>query len=201
MSRREREKERHRREILNAACQVFSSKGFQNATIADVSKASEFSIASIYKHFESKEDIYHSLIEDTLQMYYETMEEAVKGIKSPLAQIQKAIDTTLDMLQDNRAFLEFFLGEFRPSSGYKDDELSRKSMEAYIRLVGFFAARFEQGIEAGEVAKYDPTFLAIGLLGNLFTMTMFWIYFQQVDLSEVDRSIVYRIFFDRIALK
>jgi TetR/AcrR family transcriptional regulator len=201
MSRREREKERHRSEILNAACQVFSAKGFQNATIADVSKASEFSIASIYKHFESKEDIYHSLIEDTLQMYYETLEETVKGVKSPLGQIQKAVDTTLDMLQDNRAFLEFFLGEFRPSSGNADDELSRKSMDAYIRLVTFFAGRFAQATEAGEVADFDPTFLSIGLLGNVFTFTMYWIYFQQVDLREVDRSLVSRIFFERIALK
>ena len=67
-NRRERERTRHRQEILDASCEVFSEKGYRNATIADISKRSEFSIASIYKHFESKEDLYHSLIEDTLEM-------------------------------------------------------------------------------------------------------------------------------------
>lgn len=201
MNRRERERERHRREILNAACQVFSDKGFKNASIKDISDAAEFSIASIYKHFESKEDIYHSLIEDTLQMYYETLEQEVKGIQSPLEQIRRAIDKTLGMLQENRAFLEFFVGEFRPAANFEEDELARKSMESYTRLVAFFTGRFASAIQAGEVADIDPVFLSIGLLGNIFTFTSYWIYFQQIDLNDVDRTLIPRIFFEKIALK
>jgi len=201
MNRRERERERHRREILKAACQVFSDKGFKNTSIKDISDAAEFSIASIYKHFESKEDIYHSLVEDTLQMYYDTLEEEVKGIKSPLEQIRRAIDKTLAMLQENRAFLEFFVGEYRPASNTDEDGLARKSMDAYTRLLAFYTGRFAEAIEAGEVANIDPVFLSIGLLGNIFTFTSYWIYFQRIDLNEADRTLIPRIFFEQIALK
>ena len=113
-----------RERIIDAAKGIFAAKGFRNTTIADISKRSEFSIASIYKHFESNEDLYHSLIEDTLQMAHTKMEEAVTGIESPLAQIRAGLDAILDLFLDNRAFLEFFVGEFRISPNLAEDPLA-----------------------------------------------------------------------------
>ena len=199
-SRRERERARHRQEILDAACEVFSAKGYRSTTIADISKRSEFSIASIYKHFESKEDIYHSLIEDTLEMCYVKLEEAVRGIDSPLAQIRKSIDTIVDMFHENRAFLEFLVAEYRPRADLEDNPLARKSMDSYRRFLEFFAERFESAIERKEVADFEPIYLAIGLLGNVFTFASFWIYFEALELSEVQRNLITDIFFSKIAL-
>ncbi|MFH2004971.1 MAG: TetR/AcrR family transcriptional regulator [bacterium] len=200
LNRRERERARHRQEILDASCQVFSSKGYRSTTIADISKRSEFSIASIYKHFESKEDIYHSLIEDTLEMCYAKLEQAVRGIDSPLAQIRKSIDTIVDLFQDNRAFLEFLVAEYRPRADLEDNSLARKSMDSYRRFLEFFADRFAAAIERKEVADFEPIYLSIGLLGNIFTFASYWIYFDALDLSVVQRSLITDIFFSKIAL-
>lgn len=200
MSRRERERVRHRQEILDAACQEFSEKGFRNTTIADISKRSEFSIASIYKHFESKEDLYHSLIEDTLQMAHTKMEEAVKGIESPLAQIRAGLDAILNLFLDNRAFLEFFVGEFRISPNLAEDPLAAKSMDAYRLFIEFFALRFEQAVAQEEVARFDPIDLAVGMMGHIFIFSNYWIFFGQKPLKDVDRTVIPRLFFERIAL-
>jgi AcrR family transcriptional regulator len=199
-SRRERERNRHRQEILDASCLVFSEKGFKNTTIADISKRSEFSIASIYKHFESKEDIYHSLIEDTLEMAYVELEKAVQGVDSPLAQIRNAVDAILDLFNDNRAFLEFLIAEYRPSADLEEKPLARKSMDAYRRWLEFFADRFDAAIQAGECADFPPIYLAIGLLGNLFTFTSYWIYFDALDLAAAERGLIMDIFFSKIDL-
>jgi AcrR family transcriptional regulator len=200
-TRRERERARHRQEILDASCQVFSEKGFKNTTIADISKRSEFSIASIYKHFESKEDIYHSLIEDTLEMAYAELEKSTQGVDSPLQQIHNGMDAILDLFTDNRAFLEFFIAEYRPSADLDQKPLARKSMDSYRRFLEFFAERFAMAVEAKEVADFPPIYLAIGLLGNIFTMTSYWIYFDALDLAKAERGLIKDIFFSKIALK
>lgn len=200
LTRRERERARHRQEILDASCQVFSEKGFKNTTIADISKRSEFSIASIYKHFESKEDIYHSLIEDTLEMAYAELEKATQGVDSPLQQIHNAIDAILDLFTDNRAFLEFLIAEYRPTVDLDERPLARKSMDSYRRFLEFFAERFAMAVEAKECVDFPPTYLAIGLLGNIFTMTSYWIYFDALDLAQAERGLIKDIFFSKIAL-
>jgi AcrR family transcriptional regulator len=202
VTRRERERARHRQEILDASCEVFSEKGYRKTTIADISKRSEFSIASIYKHFESKEDIYHSLIEDYLQMYHEQLEETVQGIDSPLQKIRTCVAKTLDMLAEHRVFMGFFVGEWRPSADEDEDELARKSMDSYRMIVTFMAELFEQAQAQKEVVDdVSPTYLAIGLLGEIFIFGSYWIYFEPINLSDSDKELIPRIFFDRIALE
>ncbi|MDY0001641.1 MAG: TetR/AcrR family transcriptional regulator [Polyangia bacterium] len=193
---------RHRQEILDASCVVFSEKGYRNTTIADISKRSEFSIASIYKHFESKEDIYHSLIEDYLEMYHSELEAVARNISSPLEQLRACITRTYDLLVEHRVFMEFFVGEWRPAADLETDELARKSMDAYSKLVMFMAERFERAAKLGEVVDdINPIYLAIGLLGQLFIFGSYWIYFEHVSLAEAPKELIPRIFFDRIALK
>ena len=111
-----------------------------------------------------------------------------------------SIEAILDMFQDNRAFLEFFIGEYRPSYDADANALSRKSMDSYRRFLEFFAVRFGAAIEEGEVADFEPTHLAIGLLGNIFTMSSYWIYFDALDMSDAQRHLISDIFFSKIAL-
>ncbi|RKY64298.1 MAG: TetR/AcrR family transcriptional regulator, partial [Candidatus Latescibacterota bacterium] len=47
-TRREREREAHRREILEAAGRVFARKGFAGATMDEIAQEAEFSKAALY---------------------------------------------------------------------------------------------------------------------------------------------------------
>ena len=61
--------------------------------------------------------------------------------------------------------------------------------------------RFAMAVEAKEVADFPPIYLAIGLLGNIFTMTSYWIYVDALDLANAERGLIKEIFFSKIALK
>lgn len=52
----------HRDKILTAAEQIFFEKGFEETTISDISKASQYSRRTLYAYFDSKEDIRNHLI-------------------------------------------------------------------------------------------------------------------------------------------
>ena len=135
-------------------------------------------------------------------MYHSALESTVQGIESPLAQIRACVDKTLDMVAEHKVFMDFFVGEWRPSSNEDEDELARKSMDSYRRIVTFMAERFAEAQTRGEVVDdVEPTYLAIGLLGEIFIFGSYWIYFDPINLSESDKNLIPRIFFDQIALK
>jgi AcrR family transcriptional regulator len=68
--RREREKERRREEILNAAKELFITNGLTLTTIEDIAKKVELSQGAIYLYFKNKEELYASLNLMTLQFIY-----------------------------------------------------------------------------------------------------------------------------------
>lgn len=68
----------HREEIMRAAETLFSEKGYEQTTIEDISKLSEYSRRTIYAYYESKEDILHHIIEKGLILLKHEIEEAVR---------------------------------------------------------------------------------------------------------------------------
>lgn len=52
----------HRHQIILAAEELFSEKGFAQTTIDDISKASQYSRRTVYAYYDSKEDLLHHII-------------------------------------------------------------------------------------------------------------------------------------------
>lgn len=67
----------HREQIMKAAEGLFSEKGFDQTTIEDISRASEYSRRTIYAYYESKDDILHHIIESGLILLKKEVESAV----------------------------------------------------------------------------------------------------------------------------
>src|SRR5438477_8163229 len=62
--RQERDREAVRRAILDAARELFVSEGFNNVSIRKIAERIEYSPASIYSYFPSKDDIFFELAEE-----------------------------------------------------------------------------------------------------------------------------------------
>jgi AcrR family transcriptional regulator len=58
-----------RRRIQEAARTVFAERGYAGASIELIARAAQLSVGAIYLYFRSKEDLYTSLIEDTLTVF------------------------------------------------------------------------------------------------------------------------------------
>ncbi len=61
--RRERAREHTRRDILLCAAGVFARRGYAAATLQELADAAGFAAPSLYRYFESKEEIFRSLVE------------------------------------------------------------------------------------------------------------------------------------------
>ena len=61
---RDEKSERSRRQVLDAALQLFSHQGYRATTVRDIADAARVSTGNVYHHFSDKEAIFRSLLEE-----------------------------------------------------------------------------------------------------------------------------------------
>jgi len=96
-------KERRREDILGAAKRVFAKKGFHATTIADVAKAARISYGSVYWYFDSKDALFHALMDSEELALRRHIDNAVAGIDP-----RSAVDGEAAFRASVRATFEFF---------------------------------------------------------------------------------------------
>ena len=60
---RERQRERRRGTILDAAWELIGEKGFEDTSVEEIAERSEVGVATVYNYFGTKNDLLHVLLE------------------------------------------------------------------------------------------------------------------------------------------
>ncbi len=74
-SRKERERELRRNDIIDAAEKLFFSKGYDNVSMSEIAKEADMARATIYQYFKNKKDI-------NLYEMFEKIPEDLTGIEN-----------------------------------------------------------------------------------------------------------------------
>ena len=77
--RKEREKQQRREEIMQAAEEVFFSKGFEKSTMDDVAEKAELSKGTLYLYFKSKEDLHMAVARKAIHLLRDYTSKATEG--------------------------------------------------------------------------------------------------------------------------
>jgi AcrR family transcriptional regulator len=94
-----------RRRIMDAALELFATKGFHNTSISKISKAAEVSKGLMYNYFSSKEELLRAILMDAYEEGAKMMEDEMKLPSTPREHILHIIDSFEDML---RTRLKYF---------------------------------------------------------------------------------------------
>lgn len=73
--RKEREKEQRRQDIIDAAERVFFSKGYENATMADIARSAELSKGTLYLYFTNKNELCMAITIRGLDIFHNQLSE------------------------------------------------------------------------------------------------------------------------------
>jgi AcrR family transcriptional regulator len=65
---RDQKAERSRRQVLDAALELFSHQGYRATTIREIAEAAKVSVGSVYHHFPEKDAIFQTLLEEYWQV-------------------------------------------------------------------------------------------------------------------------------------
>jgi AcrR family transcriptional regulator len=101
-ARQQKTHDRVRREILLAAAGVFARRGYAAATLSDLAEAAGYAPPSLYRYFESKEDIFSSLTELLKAELVATFELPVDRALPLAARLEALLQTQFALARDRR---------------------------------------------------------------------------------------------------
>ncbi|MEA2012194.1 MAG: TetR/AcrR family transcriptional regulator [Verrucomicrobiota bacterium] len=167
LNRREREKLRHRQEIMNISLGLFTSKGFHNVTMSKIAEESEFAIGTLYNFFKSKDDLYEAIIIELIEKHRKMFKENLDLPLYPLEKIKKIIHSDLKFISENADIIRAFQAELLSATTLKHAEMNSKIEAYHNEIISYFADIIREGIESNFFRSATPLIMAHGLKGMI----------------------------------
>lgn len=170
IERKEREKEERHNSIIDAAENVFFSKGVANSTMDEVAEEAELSKGTIYLYFKSKDDLYHAIILRGLNILYSMFEKAITAEKKGIDKVQATGRAYFDFFKNHSNYFEAMLHQETHKIQEEREEESPHVFicnEAGNRIFSLLQKIIKEGIEDGSLNyELDPLKLSIILWGH-----------------------------------
>ena len=170
-------KDKKKREILEAAMAVFAQKGYRNARMADVADSLGIGKGTIYEYFESKEDLFFQLFEfiKTQPMNLRTFNWPPRA--TPSKKLKIFILTSLQAYHQLENFIHIlfdFQAENRGEEGESYDKFQFGRMYKDFRRE--VASIIKEGIQDGSFKKVDPDYIASIIISSVEGLMFQWLY-------------------------
>ena len=167
-------------EILEAALTIFVKKGYSDTRMDDIVQEIGLSKGAIYHHFQSKRDLFISLIEHWMDQF-SGIERGEKMRAKPSAEIIKEIARfTAKVFKRNP---NWFLVEPEIwAFANRDKEIKELASQLYSRVLSEFETLIKRGIEYGEFRSVNERMIAMSIMASLHGMIWF-VLFKPSDFS------------------
>ncbi len=174
--------------ILRHAVQVFSEKGYEGASIRDISRASGVSLSGLYYYFESKQKLLYLIQTYAFTSILERLRRRLEGVAHPAQRLRLLIENHLDYFLSHPEEMKVLSHEDDVLEGAYRKEIAEVKRRYYATALGIF----QDLQKAGRARRINPRVAVLSLFGM-----MNWIYTwhnpavdpQAESLSETIASI------------
>lgn len=165
-TRRDRQIQRKRQEILAAASQVFAQKGFAATTTKDIANAADLGESTLYNYFESKRDILLAIIDEN-HVLFDHLFQVAQGLANRDALIE-LFDRSLEIFSGRIPFIRTILAE-----AWVDNEVLNTYVITRVKQVsGLIEDFIESQVKAGAFRPIDPALGSRLALGMFFSLVL-----------------------------
>ncbi len=107
-SRKEREKEQRRNDILQAAEKLFFSRGYEGVTMDDIAREVELNKATLYLYFKDKESLFFAVVLSGVRILSSLVRERVKKKGSGVEKLWATGQAYIDFAEQYPEFLRLY---------------------------------------------------------------------------------------------
>lgn len=160
--------QKKRRRILETASRVFAERDYHAVTMDEIAQRSGVGKGTLYRYFDSKEDLFIALMDEGLALLADRLEEEQKAEVPPAETLSRMIHTIV------RSFCRH-LPFFRILNGDKGRIIVRKKQlfqERRRRMVITLGRVLEHGMAAGVFRQMDPEVTPSILIGMVWGMVL-----------------------------
>src|ERR1700726_1144130 len=168
-------------ELLNHATDVFCKKGYEGASMRDLSRASGMSLAGLYYYFESKERLLFLIQKHTFTTIVQELKQRLAGVSDPEEQIRIFILNHLEYFLANPASMKVLSHEAGALKNGFASEVAAIKREYYRICVGLL-----DELKGDRGLQFSPRIAVLSLFGM-----MNWIYTwhnPRVDAEHITRE-------------
>lgn len=158
-----------RDEILEAAAQIISQKGYHAASMQDIAQAVNLQKASLYHHVSSKQEILLILLNRGLDLLTERLEGVIATPVSADEKLRLAMRTYLQTLAEYESLSAVLLLEHRSL----EPEFHALHIPRRDRFEHIWRDLIQEGIDEGVFACASPSIAARAVLG-VMNWTITW---------------------------
>lgn len=194
---RKRGKEQHadlrnkRQQILNAAYEVFSSKGYHRATVDEIIALADTGKGTVYNYFVNKEQLFFTLIKERSAVFEASLARIAEGPEEPRDKVETMIRIFLDFYLINADLWRVMMHEVRGlgSEGYSNfsPEQREKYREWFCDTIGMLEKVLREGI-AKKVFRFCDTKKTAHALFSVIAMMVFQ-KFVENDVKDTAHAI------------
>ena len=176
LPRREREKLRQRQDMLAAAIELFSEKGYHNVSMHEIAQKAEFAIGTLYKFFKNKEDLYKALMLEQADKFEEALTKAIEEPEDEVEKLRNYVRTKGELFSANASMIRLYFAETRGASFNGRAGLDSEIRERHGRFLETLASIFESGIKRKRFMKIaEPYHLAVAIESITNAFLFLWL--------------------------
>jgi TetR/AcrR family transcriptional regulator, cholesterol catabolism regulator len=153
--------------ILGHAARVFYEKGYEGASMRDISRATRVSLAGLYYYIESKQKLLYLIQVYTFRTVVALLEKRLEGLVSPVQKLRILVHNHLDYFLRHPVEMKLLSHEDEALVGEYRKEVFEIKRRYYEIALGIFAELHPSGSRE----RLNPRVAVLSLFGM-----MNWVY-------------------------
>lgn len=166
-----------RNRILEAAVQVFASKGYHDTKVDDIVNQSQTSKGAFYFYFPSKQDIFLALVDSFADLLESRLRERLSKETSGTARVEAALRVCLETFGQYRALAKIALVQATGLGA----AFEQKRQAVNQRFIAIVRENLEAAVADGSIPPLDTEVAACAWVGALNEIVLRWVYTGQPD--------------------
>lgn len=186
--RRQRRKDARPSEIIEAAIEVFSERGFGKARLEDVARKAGVAKGTVFVYFSTKEDLFRAVARTVLSDHLRRLQSPAADLDRPLAETVPALlAQAATVIGEGRlpAMMRLLIAESRTFP-----DLARVWHDEVVsKVLGLVTEALERAQARGEIRPGDARLHAFSIMGPMLGAALFREVFRDTaplpDLQEL----------------
>jgi AcrR family transcriptional regulator len=175
-----------REQLIAVATKLFAKTGYDATTTAEIAKAAGVTEPILYRHFESKQELFVAIVRDVSAQTMRGWNEAIQGASDPSEKIRRVCEAIPDHIKKFGDSYHVLHGALSAS---RDKKVLTVMKEHYRQIEEFFAKLVVEGQKAGTFSKSMPPQAAAWQ----YIMTGIGYAMISLNLGMIDRPIANQV--------
>ena len=167
--------------ILDAALDVFASKGYHDTRLDEIVEESHTSKGAIYFHFPNKERLFLALVDQFADLLERRVTEAIAPEQAGIARVRVALETCLDTFGRYRRPAKLLLVQAVGLGA----AFENKRNEINDRFAHLIETYLQEAIAVGDIAPVDTEVVAYAWMGAMYGVIIRWVYTGEPEPARI----------------